>query len=65
MRWTLPECGTARLRLRFFWWPVRVKGTIYWLEFRTVREEWWRRSDGVPTLPFCDHCRWLVVEVFE
>lgn len=63
MRLSLPVIGAVRTRTKFFWWPVRVGNTIYWLERRTVRQ---RRYDGImPTLPFCDSAQWLIMEVLR
>ncbi len=63
MIFRIPEVGSKRERLKFFWRPIRVHNTLYWLEVRMVREEYWRRSDGFPTLPFCNNCQWMIVEV--
>ncbi len=61
----LPEYGAVRERRKFFWIPSRVDNTIYWLERRTVREEWWRRGDGWPTYPFCNHAQWMVMKMLD
>ena len=53
MRWhskPWPSPDEQRIRVRFFWWPTRIRNTWYWLEAVRVREVW---MDGLGEVASC------------
>ena len=46
MRFYKPMTGDTREVRKFAWYPIRVNGTVYWLEWITIHQSYNTKHSG-------------------